>query len=696
MKTFVKKRQAGVLQLPLKKRGWIGNVFKSNAAIVLYLVLISCIVEIFVFNFRYFEPILYHAQKRTVESTAFHNIQNFANTDHGWTASGKDASFSIKPDIATPVYCLTLHVNSDRPFVVSVSYSDSDHLISEIQTDQNAVDPKVPSSTTIHMRTSGVSKKLTVHFSNISSPVTVQSVELNVPFLAFHFARMLVVFVLLLFFWLVKKLDLWKRTFMQTDRRVLYGAVGIVLAAWTGYVLFLCHYEPGFWVFSNQIQSNDAYRLLTQAFSRGRFHYLVQPSSQLAHLVNPYSSDLRASVHVDCLWDNAYYRGNYYCYFGVAPEILILLPFYMVTKLYFPTSLCVFVFLVAAGAGAAHLYVTITRRFFQKIGILSFFCGLLAILFGSSFFLWLAARPEFYELSVASALCFLLWGISMVFDVYADKKHPYMRIFLAGLFFGLCVASRINLAPYMLVTVPLMYSVCKKVPNIKARLKFIAAGFAPLIAIGLLLMAYNAARFGSPVEFGQQYQLTTNDTRYDSITNVALFFVAGFHYLFQLLQVDLVFPFLHIVTQPIPSTAGWYYNEMIAGWINFPVFWILPAFFAVTRRVRSKVQKSVLVITLICVLAVLYADAVKGGVVERYQLDLQPVLTFLCIAIWFAAIQYFQKKDLHIPFEKAFCIVCVVTVVISVFSTFLGLNSNILVSNPTLFLRISRLFVFWK
>ena len=55
----------------------------------------------------------------------------------------------------------------------------------------------------------------------------------------------------------------------------------------------------------------------------------------LKSLSNPYDYRLRSMTlepaGVSYLWDAAYYIGRYYVYFGIVPELLFFLPYYLAT-----------------------------------------------------------------------------------------------------------------------------------------------------------------------------------------------------------------------------------------------------------------------------------------------------------------------------------------------------------------------------
>lgn len=73
--------------------------------------------------------------------------------------------------------------------------------------------------------------------------------------------------------------------------------------------------------------------------------------------------------------------------------------------------------------------------------------------------------------------------------------------------------------------------------------------------IALLLMWYNYAGFGSPFDFGANYNLTTNDMTKRGLSAARI--PAGlFAYLFQLPIVKMSFPFFEHVRMPDSTYQG--------------------------------------------------------------------------------------------------------------------------------------------
>jgi len=83
----------------------------------------------------------------------------------------------------------------------------------------------------------------------------------------------------------------------------------------------------------------------------------------------------------------------------------------------------------------------------------------------------------------------------------------------------------------------------------------------PAIAVVAPLMAYNAIRFGGPLDFGSEYRLTVTDmTRY-SLPAADIPYMA-FYYLLLPARFTGSFPFMSIQPTPLPE---WGFTEPIVG-----------------------------------------------------------------------------------------------------------------------------------
>jgi hypothetical protein len=211
-------------------------------------------------------------------------------------------------------------------------------------------------------------------------------------------------------------------------------------------------------------------------------------------------------------------------------------------------------------------------------------------------------------------------------------------------------------------------------------------------------MVYNKLRFGSPFNFGQRYQLTVSNVQYNKITNLAAIPGGLYHYFFQPLALNLTYPFFHIVTVTPQTSSGWYYNQPIAGLFNFPLLLILFASFYILKRLPKEkyVERNFTALLIFASLIITYLDITLAGILERYTLDIGPVLVFVSLILWLEVFRYFKNKGAGVPIAKLFFVICFSTVIISLLCCAVGENSNQMTANPPLYESISNALQFWR
>ena len=78
-----------------------------------------------------------------------------------------------------------------------------------------------------------------------------------------------------------------------------------------------------------QTSGNQISQELVDAFENGQVSLLDTPSEQLLSMKNPYDWGARSEAKVSYKWDHLLYDGKYYSYYGIAPVILLFLPFHL-------------------------------------------------------------------------------------------------------------------------------------------------------------------------------------------------------------------------------------------------------------------------------------------------------------------------------------------------------------------------------
>lgn len=163
-----------------------------------------------------------------------------------------------------------------------------------------------------------------------------------------------------------------------------------------------------------------------------------------------------------------------------------------------------------------------------------------------------------------------------------------------------------------------------------AILKTLAAVLIPALVVTLPLACYNVIRFGSPLNFGDRYQLTVADMVHvhNPLDNLAS--TLGY-YLFLPLRLTGRFPFLAINPTPLPH---WSYTEAMVGGLFAlcPALLVIVALPWTRRRIRRSGSMPMLVGMLVVAFALLVLDSRRGGLGWRYMVDFGWLVALAAIA----------------------------------------------------------------
>ena len=256
---------------------------------------------------------------------------------------------------------------------------------------------------------------------------------------------------------------------------------------------------------------------LVDAFENGRLYIDSEVPQELLELENPYFSDGREGIIYE--WDHLLYKGKYYSYYGIAPVILLFMPFHMITGSYMTQNAAVLIFTLIGLIFLSMTYHTVIRRFFSHIPFGCAIAGHLVMMISCG--IWFnVCQPQFYQSAISSGFAAITAGAYFIISsgIFGGGKLSLPRTALSSLFFGIAAMSRPTLAVYA-ISAYIIYAMNIKNADFisaektdkKRRIKYALCGGLPLAALGICQMAYNYARFGSPLDFGIQYSLTIND-----------------------------------------------------------------------------------------------------------------------------------------------------------------------------------------
>ncbi len=261
-----------------------------------------------------------------------------------------------------------------------------------------------------------------------------------------------------------------------------------------------------------QPNHRNQFELMADALLEGHVDIVYGDEEELLKLGNPYDPDERASSGVMYHWDHAFYKGRYYMYYGIAPVLVLFLPYRAVTGEPLTTYRATQIFTALTVIGLFAIFSLLARRFFKKLPVsvqiaLSAAFSLMSVWYAS-------AEPALYCTAITAALAAETW--SLYFFIRAvwwakSENRQILLAFLGALFGAITFACRPSIALANILVIPMLIAFLKQRKfTLKLLCKlFIAA--LPYIAVAAGLMWYNYIRFENPFEFGQKYQLTVAD-----------------------------------------------------------------------------------------------------------------------------------------------------------------------------------------
>lgn len=692
----------GRVRFRLSGRAGVVRRLPAVAAIVMA----AAIIEIFVCNFRYFLPRLFHAPQENFLPSSLIDLKNARLNGDTLELTARNASVTL-PDVNAPVYSLRILTQGvAHSLTVTAAYTDDNFENQYLDAGQWVILPGVRGADTLHFIADGNCHTIQLNFSTQNTQnISIVGLAINREHFLFRRGRFLALALMGLLLYLLHATRPWRIPWDESSRRhrAAFAAVALLSVAYA-LTIFFTSASRGALRFRTSVPptTNDSYQQLTNAFYHGQLSFTTEPPASLQALPNPYDASARSQRY---LWDNIYYKGKYYSYFGIAPVLTLLLPFRQLTGYFMPTAVAVLIFTLGADICLLGLYLSLIRLSRRPISLLAFLGGEAAVGFSNLF--WAVARPYFYELAEMAGLAFLLAGLWLMAAALPAERKPRpaggrattARLLGAGLCLGLSVASRPTFLFYLPAALPLLWPHLRG-PGIRvgrgvARL---AAVGAPLGAVGILVAGYNYLRFGSPLDFGIHYQITVSDIQYNKLSDFVQVINGLYHYYLQPLSFDLYFPFFHVVSK-IPSAAAQYsFNYPAAGIFNFPVMIVLLACVPVLRRrmpPRSPVKR-LTALLLVTSLLVSYMDITLGGIQMRYTMDIYFTLLLAAILLWTQAVSYCEEKGMAEAAGKIYAVICGASAVISSLICFVGEESFVSRHNPAIYQSVLRAFEFWR
>lgn len=413
----------------------------------------------------------------------------------------------------------------------------------------------------------------------------------------------------------------------------LKGAViGAVCAAVTASCLVPMGYIP---LWNGEVPGHrNQYELTAEAFLEGRLYLEYGDEEELLKLENPYDRQERKEKGVAYHWDHAWYNGRYYMYFGVAPVLLVFLPYRVLTGRSLTTYHATQIFTGLAVVGIFALFTFLGRRFFRKLPLSVLL--LLSTAFSVMSVWYAVAEPALYCTAISSAVALEIWSLFLFLRAVwgeGSENRRIARAFWGALLGALTFACRPTVGLANLLVLPLLAVFLRERKLTVKLLGKLCLAALPYAVVAAGLMVYNYVRFEDPFEFGQAYQLTVTDqSGYDlSVSWQELWRIV----------VNTADSFFHIgpvkKSFPYMSAGGVAYNGVF---FNFPIL-LLGVFGLGPAALKKARQEKLLPLTVWFAVAVLAVTAVdilwSPYLLERYHMDiyfLMGIGCFISLGLW--------------------------------------------------------------
>lgn len=382
------------------------------------------------------------------------------------------------------------------------------------------------------------------------------------------------------------------------------------------------------------------YEYMAEAILNGRLYLdYGDMDERLLEMDNPYDPAARREAGINFHWDHAFYNGHYYMYFGVVPVFLLFLPVRLITGMSLDTLWATRIFAAVFICGVFALFQLLSQKFCKMTKGMYL---LLSAAFSMMSIWYSMDAPMLYCTAIVSALCVEIWSLFFFVKAVWVEEEEKKRIgyaFCGSLCGALAFGCRPPIALANLLVLPMLAVYLKgKKPNWQLFRQLLFAA-SPYAVVAVLLMAYNYARFGSPFEFGQPYQLTLADQ-------------SGYTDMWA--QLDPIKIWNGLAENFIsysPLDEEFPYISCGGAFVNFPI--LLVSLVGLSRKeIRDKIKKRHLtgftVVLLVLPAVITAADVVWAPfLMERYRMDiywLMGILCFLIIGLYAADLSNADKR----------------------------------------------------
>lgn len=375
------------------------------------------------------------------------------------------------------------------------------------------------------------------------------------------------------------------------------------------------------------------------SLKEGKLEINNKVSDELLNAENPYDTSNR---NFDYSWDLSYYKGKYYCYFGIWPALSLFLPYHLLTNKFLTTPFACLFYSILGIIGTFILYNNTIKKYFKNINFGIYILSFMFIIFGSKL-LWCLHRPSFYELVALAAYAHVMFGLNLT--LFSDNK---IKNFIGYLLLALSVLCR---PTALLCSILIIPKILNKIKNKQFKLLDFILLAIPYAIVGIFTMYINYIRFGSIFEFGVSYQLTVTNLT-NSKFSILNSLYGTFIYLFDNFNLSLI-PFkLTSTSNKIPIVTDFYIEATGGGTITTSLIGIIILFIPkIIKYIKEKELKIYIILSLILALSLTVISSGTNAIVGRYMLDFNYLYYFIIVILSLILLNKNQNKKLIIIYK---------------------------------------------
>ena len=491
---------------------------KKTQLFFIFLSLVLLIAELFVFNFESWETLGNRYEEKQVVLDDCQTQLFTASQNGTYTAQGPGTAVITVTQIGQPVANVHFDMSAkadDARITAFADVSDSTNQALRYNCASQELIPDYEDSAYMPLRLSGNAQNIRIRFDlEENESIQLYGLTFNrAKPVQFSALRTCILLCCGLFLYAFATSSLLKEPIGKRKKENQFITFGITTVLLGIAVVMVGCYGFAPW---NATVGNQITQSIVDALRNGQVELLQKPSEALLALENPYDWSLRREAGVSYLWDHCLYDGNYYSYYGIAPVLLLFLPYNLLTGFYFPTPQAVLLFSMVGIVFLSLLWTAFVEKFFPTLPTRVSVLGLLTVQFASGVWFCLCS-PLFYEIAQSSAFMFTVAGAYFLLraNLVADGRIRIPFVGAGTACLALAVLCRPTTAVYCVVALLFLFMGLRKLIKAKESTKrtvlYCMNATVFFALFGGIQMVYNYLRFDSFLDFGIQYSLTIND-----------------------------------------------------------------------------------------------------------------------------------------------------------------------------------------